>query len=636
MAGFLTGFIGNVLFDLIIGHGTDFLFSWSLGNGLLGLTTGLLLYRRQHRLEGPGHVFYILFTIALANLVFVIYSVYAAAVIYSMTDLSYALRYQLLPIYNINMLVSLLVLPALLLLFNRIRRSFPVKIFFLLFYFSVAVMGSAGLIYFYQHGFSVNTGGLDPGRSEGLLLLDTFNHWALVLLGYSFLILLVAKLLTKTILHPLTQLEKNVYALLNNDDSIVVTDALNMMSRREDELALLSYSIMLLSERLWEAERLFILQFRKKMTFIKDSDSIADIYLVGLASLFNKDMLAPENELPDMAPDGTIRGIDAVSLAVTAAGLRELANTYTLEATRRTLGAELAFCPSFKSGQHGHLALAVDLKLLFKGMLKTMDFSLPLNEKLAWHLLFHLNNYIGQDQQVIGYVTEPDIITRLGRAWKEARKVGPSPIDSAMTQAMSIFGITGYSIKRKSSLLNFDPNFSFYYGHSSLRHLKQVIGILIRESIQAKLSLEIKRSCFLFKDDWDLQADSGTLLTSPAGNILHCDEFDLVMEFADGDGRTLFKGMIEKHMHIKDRQDNPLLHQSWVTPLYFGHTPSCGDNRIDQIIIKSDEFLAHTFVSTDKTESIIDWFVSGFPELQSTSRPAWVYKAFYEHILQSK
>src|SRR5690349_10587202 len=38
-AGFFTGFVGNVIIDLISGYG--FSWNWSLGNGLLGLISGL-------------------------------------------------------------------------------------------------------------------------------------------------------------------------------------------------------------------------------------------------------------------------------------------------------------------------------------------------------------------------------------------------------------------------------------------------------------------------------------------------------------------------------------------------------------------------------------------------------------------
>jgi energy-coupling factor transport system substrate-specific component len=43
--GFFTGFVGNVIIDLISGYG--FSWNWSLGNGLLGLISGLALARAR-------------------------------------------------------------------------------------------------------------------------------------------------------------------------------------------------------------------------------------------------------------------------------------------------------------------------------------------------------------------------------------------------------------------------------------------------------------------------------------------------------------------------------------------------------------------------------------------------------------
>lgn len=632
LAGFLTGFLGNAAFDLAIGHGTGYLLSWSLGNGLLGLVSGLSPLRRQRHLEGLGQVFRLLFTILLANLIFVCYAFAAAGVVDPAAGLPYILRYQVLPVYNTNMLVCLLVVPGALLLLGRVRRDYPVKVFFLLFYFGASIVGLAGAVYFFQYPLHAGVSGPGTGLPEGLAALDAFNRWAMLLLGFSFLITWVAGRLARGILQPLTRLETTVYALLNNDDGTGVSDTLNMMSRREDELAMLSYAILLLGERLWEPERLFAAQFRKQMHFIGDEDPITDVYLVGLASLFGDTMLSPRYELPGLAQGGPVRGIDAVSLAVAAGGLQELAATYTGAGVQKALGPGLADDPSFTPAQRQHLALAVDLKLLFKGMLRTADFRLPLDEKLAWHLLYRASAYIGRDQRFTGYVTEPDIITRLTAAWEGARQVGSSAVDNVMTEAMSRWGITGYSVKRSGDLANFDPNFSFYYSHGDLRHLKQLTGMLIREGLQAKLFLEVKRSSFLYKDEWIPLPETAPVSVSPLGRILHCDEFDLALEFTDGAYRDRFKGMVEQYMRARDGRETPLLYQSWVTPLYFAYTPGSGGQRVDAVTVQSGDFQAYTYVSTGRAGAIITWLASRFPGIQVGSRPVWVNDTFYKHI----
>ncbi|MFL5803215.1 MAG: ECF transporter S component [Roseiflexaceae bacterium] len=43
--GFFTGFVGNIIIDLLSGYG--FSWNWSLGNGLLGLIAGLAFVRAQ-------------------------------------------------------------------------------------------------------------------------------------------------------------------------------------------------------------------------------------------------------------------------------------------------------------------------------------------------------------------------------------------------------------------------------------------------------------------------------------------------------------------------------------------------------------------------------------------------------------
>jgi energy-coupling factor transport system substrate-specific component len=51
--GFFTGFVGNVIIDLLSGYG--FSWNWSLGNGLLGLIAGMAFVRaREGGLELPS------------------------------------------------------------------------------------------------------------------------------------------------------------------------------------------------------------------------------------------------------------------------------------------------------------------------------------------------------------------------------------------------------------------------------------------------------------------------------------------------------------------------------------------------------------------------------------------------------
>ncbi|MCX6276685.1 MAG: ECF transporter S component, partial [Bacteroidetes bacterium] len=72
--GFLTGFIGNISSDLLLGYGFEYLTSWSVGNGLMGMIIGFSRQRSVLKLYKISQLLELTLFLILANVAFVTYS----------------------------------------------------------------------------------------------------------------------------------------------------------------------------------------------------------------------------------------------------------------------------------------------------------------------------------------------------------------------------------------------------------------------------------------------------------------------------------------------------------------------------------------------------------------------------------
>jgi hypothetical protein len=278
------------------------------------------------------------------------------------------------------------------------------------------------------------------------------------------------------------------------------------------------------------------------------------------------------------------------------------------------------------------LAVAIDLNLSFSGRLKLMNILEPLSRDFAFHLIERADEFLSIEKNYIGYVTDPDIVSKISGIWDKHPKVRNEILDNVLNRAFRESLITGCLIKNKHDLANFDSNLTISYSHSNIKHVKQLIGLLASEHLQAKLQLEPKRSSFIYLKEWERMPDINLESIEEGIDIAHKDEFDIVMEFTSQEHRDGFRNLIESYARTEAENDHNVLYESWRQPLFTSKIPLAGYTRIGEIIIRDASHLAVSYAREKEIAEKLEWFSRETKDMEVTVSHVWVNEAFFRYL----
>ena len=631
--GFIAGFAGNLCTDLLFGYGLTYLPSWTIGNGLIGALMGLFPYRKHLQLDRIGQMVLMVLVLILVNVLSLAYAASMESIRGSHLPSAINFHYFYLPALLSNVLGTLILFPAILLFLGRLKKNFPIKIALANYYLTIFLVVSSWIIFAMNfQSLPENLISAELDVSKGNAFVDAFNHWSLLMVATLIISFFISGWLSNMVVTPLKQLEETVYTVLKGDPAS--EDRLVHSSNRQDEIGILSYTVKLLSERLWETQKLFREEMKKKMKFLDPGDSGTDVFIIALISLFGKDVLEnPEGE-KFCSRTGEISNLSAISLLVSAGGLRELATTYSDAKIKKSIeGLDPWILEAIQSKEEQQaLALAVDLNLVFRGRLKVMDLHALLDPDFAFHLLERIQAFRRSDKKYIGYVTQYDIISKLQDKWEKSVSVSSEKLEPVMKQAVTRQVVTGYLIKNRNDLAHFDEELKITYSHSNFKHIKQLIGLLVSENLQAKIQLEPKRSSFLYLDEWEKTPDLNLETIDGGFSIAHKNEFDVVMEFASREQRDRFREIIEAFAKRESGNRQNLLFDSWYQPLYCSEVPVDGYYKITNLALGDQMHVVHTYCKEQNAETVMTWLKNESGELDLSASALWVNDAFFRYL----
>lgn len=628
--GFLIGFAGNMCSDLLLGYGFEYLPSWSIGNGLMGMIMGFNRFRSVLKLYKISQLLELTLFLILANVAFVTYS----SVIYNLNHgsltLDANLTYYFLPVLNSNILASLLLFPLFLLLLGRLKINFPIKIALSNFYMIAFFLQVAWIVNktnFDVSGFIFNT---HIGIGEGNLIVQSFNVWSMMLILFLLTSFFISIFISEKITRPIVELDRNVHELLQSD--IRSPDSFDKLTRRDDEVGLLSYTIRLLSEKLWDSQVHFVNDFTKRMTFISAEDTVTDIYEVGLVSIFGKKFDFSNYELRGSAGHADISHIEAIAMLIKLADLEELAYTYDASKMNSLFHDVIKDEVVLSDVQLQYLAAAVDLGLVFKGKIRFLDLHSSLTKDFAYHLLFKTTLFVNNKKKFIGYVTEPDIISKLEEKWNSSPMVPDPDIEKVMNDLIRKKIISGYHTKMSEEVANFDPHLKITYTHDNFKHVKQLVGLIISESIQAKINIEKKRSTFIYYKEWEMTENISVEPINDKIFLASRFECDIVFEFSSPDKKDRFQAVTHDFAKKEYNRKKNIIFQSWYEPLITSDVPLNSYNRINEITIQHGRQMILTFVAEETLVKALNKLSEFYEKSMIRSRCVWVNDDFYLYL----
>ncbi|HEY2491364.1 MAG TPA: hypothetical protein VGI33_00280 [Paenibacillus sp.] len=336
---------------------------------------------------------------------------------------------------------------------------------------------------------------------------------------------------------------------------------------------------------------------------------------------------------PEVKGEQTLTQSVAISIAVRAADIKELAYTYPAEKVNKVLDKLNIPSNQLDKKVAQEIAVAVDTNLVSVSYLNNFKSSNIADDKLVNELLGKILITKGLYKNYIGYTSDSDIHIKLRNAYLTSDIIKAPKLQTLVNTALEQKLITGYSLKDE----RFDPNFidslSLTYGHSDFKHAVQLIGLLHSEGLDAKVQFEPKTSAFIHLSEW---GDPGPNVVKIAnGNyIAYAKEYDLEFEFSTVQEKAAFQDVILKFAKKNTVDQTGLISSSWWQPLYYSSTPLKDYEIITNNLItdKDSHYTVNPFSLNEDSAKVVKGLKAIDPDAVITPFQFWVDKPFFNYL----
>jgi hypothetical protein len=365
----------------------------------------------------------------------------------------------------------------------------------------------------------------------------------------------------------------------------------------------------------------------KEVTF---SDLKADDKLFpAAAALYENGILGG----PDVQAEQPLSSIVAVSIAVRAAGLKELAYTYPTDKVALVLKSLNQSKNGLAKKAAQELAAAADAGLLPTELWSSFKPSKAADTELINTLLGKILVTKGLYKHYIGYVNDADIYAKLSDAFVTSDIIHAPKLQLLVNTALEQNLITGYSLKDSRFNPNFINSLSLIYGHSDLNHAVQLIGLLRSEGLNAKVQFEPKTSAFIYLKEW---GDPGPNVVQIAnGNFIsYAKEYDLEFEFSSKEQKAAFQGAVLAYAKKNVKDQTGLIASSWFQPLYYSSTELQDYEVItnNYITDKDSTYTVNPFSLNEDSAKVVAGLKAIDPDAIVTPYKFWVDKPFFNYL----
>ncbi|MBJ6363914.1 hypothetical protein ACFOQM_22050 [Paenibacillus sp. GCM10012307] len=354
--------------------------------------------------------------------------------------------------------------------------------------------------------------------------------------------------------------------------------------------------------------------------------------------LFAKAALLYDNGIlngPAVAAKQPLTNLAAILIALRASDLKELAYSYPEAKANAALtkaGIPLSVL-DLKTKQE--LAAAIDTGLLPKSYQEKLVLSKPASSQLVQVLLGKIATFQGNYKHYLGLVSDADIYTKIQDAYHTSNIIQIPNLQNIVDTALKQNVVTGYNLKDSRYDSNFVEALSITYGHSDLKHIIQLIGLLRSEYLDAKVQLEPKTSAFIHLKEWGepYESETAKVVQIENGNyITYAKEFDLKFEFHTVADKEKFQGIILKYAKKNEKDQKGLIAGSWWQPLYYSLTKLDDYKLIANNKIVDGHYYAQSFSLPEKAAEVKEGFAKVDPSIKVESYTFWVDVPFFNYL----
>lgn len=230
---------------------------------------------------------------------------------------------------------------------------------------------------------------------------------------------------------------------------------------------------------------------------------------------------------------------------------------------------------------------------------------------------------------LVGRFDDPSLSQRMYRYFDHASLLSDNVFLDSLGSALAAGIITGYDLRALGVYDGFPKGLTFVYSQSSLRHMQQLLVLLASENVAGSLYITPKVSAFVFRDDWG--EPSSAVVTLDGGlRVVQGREIAVQFRFDTLADRDRFHELVRQYAK-KDAADEPgLIANAWWQPFYYTDEPFADFERIQLIVLSSEQHEATLTVLPEKTGEVLKGLPAGPWETRVDE--VWVNPAFYRFL----
>ena len=315
-------------------------------------------------------------------------------------------------------------------------------------------------------------------------------------------------------------------------------------------------------------------------------------------------------------------GQDIYQESVNKLEMTELSNTYSKEKIERSLKGYKKLKKE-KLEELASKAVLVDLQAI---TVDDLNYSKNINLKLE----NYISNFKDISENSLGNISDKNIIERINRKYSTFKVIEKNSLIDSLNIALAKKLTTGYNIKIKSTYANFNPELSLSYGHNGIKHANQLIALMKREGLDAKVQIEPKTSAYLHMPDWgepatpNIVMEDGQIVITPL-------EYDLQFEFKDKADKMKFIQLIDKYAKKDEVDEENLIYDAWWQP--FLQTEKIdGFEKLIVNIASEGEYEAYVLTLPEKSDALIKELAKN-KNLKLKTKEVYVNPSFYRFML---
>jgi len=298
---------------------------------------------------------------------------------------------------------------------------------------------------------------------------------------------------------------------------------------------------------------------------------------------------------------------------------RELAATYSLAAVDRVLDGRLA---SMTEADRRAAATLVSIGALTAQDLDQLTLA---SSKLEAYVEIMRKPH----SALLGRVGDVGLLKRLRQPLHWDELLGADAMLDTLGKALSDGVLTGYDLRKQGVYDALPASHTLIYSHSDLAHLRQLVVLLHRESVEAWVYLTPKVSAFLYREDWG--GDGENLATLPGGaRVIQGREMAVAFQFQTPADRHRFHRVINAYAKRDSKNEVNLIRESWWQPFYYTNEALAGFEPIALVVLSDGNFEATLTVLEERLE-LVRQAMQG-SALQHRVDRVWVNPAFFRFL----